>query len=374
MPTRLVQSPSHPSGTAALQISGAALAQLPAAELVEIAILQAGSIERFLDPRNPSQPWTTAVYWFRPLFAQMERAGLSLEIDYGVTFHLRANQPYILRLRDQLSSVTVEERFTGPVSMRRPTAPPDGWVPPPDPRGPVEVPYASQRLQAEATPLEPNLPGLPEVEVSLVSTTVDATDNAGAGGTQEPALPGLASGISPKTKITVSVLLCAILLGGGAWWFLGQEKNNQPYAGSSPDADSSLASIRKLIASGPDVAVVRAKADLLAKTGKLLDGQFLLYKYASEKGDATAALAMGEFYDPDLWEKTKSPMPAPNPLEAARWYRQGAEAGDPESAYRYSTLLKKGRTDEVNAEEQAVSWLRKAALKGHAKAKQELGQ
>ena len=36
--------------------------------------------------------------------------------------------------------------------------------------------------------------------------------------------------------------------------------------------------------------------------------------------------------------------------------------------------LKKGRTDEPNAEDQAVAWLRKSAEQGNALAKKEIGQ
>lgn len=373
MPTRLAQSSSHASGTAGLQISGPALAQFPVAEFVEIAILQAGSVERFLDPRNPTEPWTTAVYWFRPVFAKREGAALSLEIDYGVTFHLRANQPYTLRLRDQLSLSTLEERFTGPVSMRRPSAPPEGWVPPPDPSGPVGVPHAPVSVAAvselSAAPVEPELPDMQAVQP--VASAVDENEVVQTQGSSEESAN---TPVSRKARLVALAAVGFVLVVAVAGWLLYSPTRDEAIASGSSDADATLANVRKLIASGPDTVQVREKADELAKAGKLLDGQFLLYKYASEKGDSVAALAMGSFYDPDLWEKTKSPMPASNPLEAAKWYKQGADAGDSEAAYRYAMLLKKGRTDEVSAEEQAVVWLRKAAASGHIKAKQELGQ
>jgi hypothetical protein len=131
---------------------------------------------------------------------------------------------------------------------------------------------------------------------------------------------------------------------------------------------------RKTVSAGPAPAVARTKADALAKDGKLLDCQFLLYKYAAEKGDRDAARVLGTFYDPDTWSREKSPLPAPNPQEAARWHKQAAEAGDVESEYRYGMLLKLGRTDAADGPEQAQAWLRKAADAGHPLAKEALAK
>src|SRR5438067_10727803 len=139
MPTRLIQLEQHASGTAAFQVTGAGAAQLPLPEDVEISIVQPGPTERYLDPRNPDDPWTTSVYRFRPLAPRRQGTALWLEIDYGVTYHLRANQPYKLRIR-QFEGLEIEEIFTGPAAMRRPSARPQGWTPPPDPKGPVSVP------------------------------------------------------------------------------------------------------------------------------------------------------------------------------------------------------------------------------------------
>ncbi len=139
MPTRLIQNEQHPSGTAALQITGPTAQQVLVPEELEIAIIQPGPTERYLDPRNPDDPWTTSVYRFRPLRPRREGASLLLEVDYGVTYHLRANQPYKLQVR-QFEGLEFDEIFTGPGTMRRGSAVPVGWAPPPDPRGPVSLP------------------------------------------------------------------------------------------------------------------------------------------------------------------------------------------------------------------------------------------
>lgn len=183
-----------------------------------------------------------------------------------------------------------------------------------------------------------------------------------------------------------------LLAGAGAWFALkpedagpgvqavappasapASEVASAPVTPPAPVAEVTLASIRAELSGSPEPAAARARADALAKEGRLLDGQFLLYKYAGEKGDAEAARAMGSFYDPATWSKERSPMPAPNPVEAARWLRQAADAGDAEAQYRYGMLLKGGGTDELDGPEQAIGWLRKAAEQGHEGAKQALG-
>jgi hypothetical protein len=371
MPTRLVQTPSHASGTAALQISGGAVSQFPVAETLELAILQYGTVERYLDPRNPKDPWTTAVYRFRPLQPRREAGAVWLEIDYGVTYHLRANQPYKLLVRDALTGVEIEERFTGPATMRRPSAPPEGWTPPPDPSGPMTAPPPPPpppQAPPVAPPVEPVVEAAPPEEPPAeVPVEVETQSETGSGDQKADE--------KPKGKGMWMALAAVVvaLAAGVPWWLLRPPPAGPVVADAKPTSES-LESVRKFIAGGPEVAAAKAKADELAKAGQLLDGQFLLYKYAGEKGDAAAAISMGTFYDPDLWSKEKSPLPAANPLEAARWYKQAAEAGNAEAQYRYGMALKKGRTDEPNAEDQAVGWLRKSAEQGNALAKKEIGQ
>ena len=78
---------------------------------------------------------------------------------------------------------------------------------------------------------------------------------------------------------------------------------------------------------------------------------------------------------------TTTPTPGPRTrarcrrrirIEAARWHKQAAEAGDAEAQYRYGMLLKQGRTDAPDGPEQALVWLRKAAKQGHAQANEAL--
>ena len=176
------------------------------------------------------------------------------------------------------------------------------------------------------------------------------------------------SGPTAKKWLNPLLLLLVGSAAAAAYFFLA------PKGDAATAVADTMDTCRKSIVASPEPNVARAKADELAKAGNLLDCQFLLYKYAGEKGDLAAARKMGMFYDPDTWSKDKSPMPAPNPIEAARWHKQAAEGGDTESQYRYGMLLKQGRTDAADGPEQAQVWLRKAAEQGNVSAKEALAQ
>ncbi len=359
MPTRLIQIDQHPPGTAAFQVSGPGVAPLTRPEDLEISIIQPGPTERYLDPRNPDEPWSTSVYRFHPLAPRRQGNALWLEIDYGVSYHLRANQPYKLRLR-QAEGVELDEVFTVPTTLRRPTSKPTRWVPPAGPRGPLVAPPTGTAdplppvVEAAAAPV---VEALPPAE-PVFEAPVDPPPVA------PPIEPPPAPAPSGK-KWLIPVVVLLALVGGVAGYFL------MPGA---PGQAMTMDACRRLVASNPEPAAAKGEADKLAKKGALLDCQFLLYRYAAEKGDNGSARVLGTFYDPDTWSKDKSPLPAPNPMEAARWHKQAAEAGDAESEYRYGMLLKLGRTDAADGPEQGLAWLRKAAEQGHALAKEELAR
>jgi hypothetical protein len=363
MPTRLIQRgpEEHESGVARFEIAGPVVEKIGEPDLCEIAIVQAGTAERHLDPRNPDEPWSTAVYYFWPLRPRRQGAAVWMEIDHGVTYHLRASQPYKLRVRSITGGAEVEEVFTLPPNMRRPSLPPGEWVPPPDPRGPVTAPVRA----APPPPPPPPPPPAPEPPPAPAPEPAPPAPEPPPS-PPEPAPPPPAPAPSPLKKL-LPVLLLALLVGGGAaaYFVLG---------GRTSEPAMTMDACRKAVQTGLEPADARAKADALAKKGELLDCQFLLFKHAAEKGDAGAARTLGGYYDPDTWSKDKSPLPAPNPTEAARWHKQAAEAGDAESQYRFGMLLKLGRTDAADGPEQAQVWLRKAADQGHAQAKGELAK
>lgn len=293
-----------------------------------------------------------------PRSARREGGAVWLEIDHGVTFHLKGNANYRLKLR----SGDGPERSSGffvPASIRRPSSRPIGWAPPGDPKAPAA----------------------PVALVAPVGAPLGATAVSASGPAPAPAesvtsagLGAAGDAVSPPKKGTrnrslVPAIAAAVLIvGGGAVYLL----LGGGIGGASPTL--TMDSCRQAVTAVPGPAQAREQAETLAKEGKLLDCQLLLYKYAAEKGDILAARRLGSFYDPDTWSKATSPLPAPNPLEAARWHKVAAEAGDAESLYRYGMLLKLGRTDEVDGPEKATAYLQRAQAAGHPMAKAALGQ
>lgn len=441
MPTQLIQPPGTPAGTATLRVRGVALGD-PA--LLEIAIIQFLGAEKYLDPRHPDAPWTTSAYWFRPLSPRNEGNDTLLDLDYGITFHLRANQPYKLMTRRGDGSIA-EERFTCPANVRKPTFKPEGWTPPAPPRGPLQAPVhddaaagAAEADSGAATAGPPTsvaavlaatgpattsssedpaatMSGEPSADTSAADLAAleafmkaeaeSAGSDAGGGDGPPAATVAPTAAASPSTATAVApgpsgntppapagpgrwiaVGLVALLMTAGlAWWLWprpGDDRppeqadapKQEPAKEDAKDPAPTLDSVRKFIGTQPPVGDALAMARKLAEAGKLPDAQFLLLRYGAEQGNAAAARQVGAMYDPATFSKDTSPFPGPNPTEAARWYKQAAEAADAEAAYRYGMLLKSGGTDEDNGPEKAVFWLRLAAQGGHEAARKEVEQ
>jgi TPR repeat protein len=144
-----------------------------------------------------------------------------------------------------------------------------------------------------------------------------------------------------------------------------------PVAAVQPEVPTTLEGARQFLARDPGADESFGMAEKF-RAAKSLDGEFLLLRNAATKGNAPAALALGQMYDPTTYSPETSPLPAPNPEQATVWYRQGAEAGIAEAQYRLGVLLMSGKTDEPNGPEMGVSWLRKAADQGHQPAKEAL--
>lgn len=350
----------HPSGTAALRITGPGAQRFGDPEAVTIAIVEPGQTERFLNPNTPEDPWVTTVVFFRPFRPQFREGGLWLEIDHGISYHLGANKPYRLRLRST-DGVEVEEVFAMRGNMRRPSQRPKGWTPPPDPTGPLQAPLVEAAPEPAPPPPAPAPVQEPVADWAAAPAEAVVTQAPPA---PEPYIappppapkPGL-----PKWVVPLVVLL--LLAAGAAGWFL---------FGRTSEPQWTMDSCRKHLQGSPEALAARTQAEKMAKAGQLLDCQFLLMKYAAEKGDVVAARVLGVWYDPDTWSKDKSPLPAPNPAQASTWHAKAAAGGDAEAMYRYGMLLKLGRTEEPDGPEKAQVWLRKAADAGHPLAKDAL--
>ena len=103
--------------------------------------------------------------------------------------------------------------------------------------------------------------------------------------------------------------------------------------------------------------------------------------------DGAAASSCSQQHEAGSRSATGPQQPTRTPPSAATWallvahraheqedFDPDAEAGDPESQFRYGMLLKLGRTDAADGPEQAQVWLRKAADAGHAQAKDALAK
>jgi hypothetical protein len=348
----LLQTADMPAGDAFLCCPDLALD--PNAVEISFAEPLASGGQRYLDPRDTQNPWAGAEFWLKPLSAAIGPDGAALlRLDQTVTYYLKPNRPYLLGLRDA-SGTIVRGQVLG-ASIRLPSSPPAGWVMPTSasaaPPDPVLAP-------AEAVPEPlPSPPTAPEPPPPTIPASPAAP-------TPRPRSPGL----------YVALGLIGLLIAGGGWWFLQGRGGESPMAPTvAQSTPRTLAIARAALADNPDAETARrlGEAHLAEKD---LDGAFLLFRAAADKGDSAARLAMGSFYDPASWSKETSPLPSPNADQAAHWFRTAAETGDAEAQYRLGMVLKTGKTEQADGPEQAVSWLTKAAAQGHAKAKEALGQ
>ncbi len=355
MQARLVQTTDMPAGHAELHLSR--LGSIGDGIEICLGFPSAGT-QTHLDPRDETKPWGSAEFWFAPPVLRHDGDTAVLSLDPATTFHLRANQPYILSLRDGAGHA-LKAPLLG-IALRVPSTPPKGWgmaaapaapIPEPPPPAPQPEPVAAPAPAPELV-VEPRRPPAP------------------------PPLVDEKGGLPLGLILGLVVLLA--LAGGGWWWFnrpAPQVAETAPPpaapAQPAPAAARDLDAARKALAADP------APADALALgrehlAANDLDGAFLLFRAAGDKGNAEAAVIVGGFYDPATWTKETSPLPAANADQAASWYRRAAEAGDAEAQYRLGMVLKSGKTEATDGPEQAVAWLRKAADQGHQKAKEAL--
>ena len=220
MSAQLIQLPRHPAGEAVLRVAGPVAEQLGELDALEIRILQAGQVERYLDPRNVNAPWATTVFAFRPASAHREGAGVLLELEYGVTYHLRANQPYRLVLR-RADGQEFEERFTGSGSMRRPSTPPSGWTPPQRPPG--ALPAAAAIVAAQ-----------PTASAAAAATNVIAAATPAAASPSGPATSGEGRPTKSRLALALALLLLLALISTGVFFALRRDSGSSPPTASTP--------------------------------------------------------------------------------------------------------------------------------------------
>lgn len=103
----------------------------------------------------------------------------------------------------------------------------------------------------------------------------------------------------------------------------------------APDAQV-LEQARQALREGITPADALAMAATLPEKPERADAAFLLLEYAAESGNAEAAMAVGEYYDPSL--DLPSGSIRKNPAHAFEWYQIALEGGHTESRNRLTDL------------------------------------
>jgi Sel1 repeat len=384
MPARATQPAEYPAGQARVQVTEAGAVDLGTLEVCISGLLD--SIEKHLDPRLTGEAWTTTYIWFRPGAPRLQGSALLFDLEQSVTWHLRPHAPLVLRLRDA-RGLRREERLTW-VPIRLPSQAPQGYVlpvgPAPKPARPAATAEAgaaevdTERAQAEreaaaaaaaAVDLKPRDDEEEErrrEEAERLRREQEARERQEREEQEQKPRPGL-------RKPMIFAGTAALLLAVAAAWFYKDwwSGSMAPPAVVQSEVPTTLEGARQFLARDPGADESFGMAEKF-RAAKSVDGEFLLLRNAANKGNAPAALALGQMYDPATYSPETSPLPAPNPEQAAAWYRQAADAGIAEAQYRLGMLLMSGKTAEPNGPELGVSWLRKAADQGHPQAKDAL--
>ena len=103
----------------------------------------------------------------------------------------------------------------------------------------------------------------------------------------------------------------------------------------APDAPV-LEQARQALREGIAPAEALAMATALPEKPERADAAFLLLEYAAESGNAEAAMAVGEYYDPSL--DLPSGSIRKNPAHAFEWYQIALAGGHSEARNRLTNL------------------------------------
>ncbi len=108
-----------------------------------------------------------------------------------------------------------------------------------------------------------------------------------------------------------------------------------------------------------DLDTVFRKAGESLKLGRIADAH-LLYFFAARRGHAPAAFVLAGIYDPVRFDKDRSLLGRPDPVQALKWYRVAADQGDGEAQARLRSLESwveaRARAGNAEAERLRLSW------------------
>ncbi|MGH8582887.1 MAG: hypothetical protein ACREWG_08875 [Gammaproteobacteria bacterium] len=133
-----------------------------------------------------------------------------------------------------------------------------------------------------------------------------------------------------------------------------------PQAGRPGDeARALIASLRKQDPGGDALGEAVQGAERMLKDGRRADAH-LLYLFAARQGHAQAAFTLAEIYDPLHFDKDKSLLGAPDPLQAAKWYRVAAEKGVKRATKRQQALRRwleeRASGGDLDAQRMLLGW------------------
>ena len=339
MTAKLEQDLQMPPGYARLHVEDVPRMDAATVE-VSIARLGASGLPRYLNPGRAGDPWTTAAHHLGLAVVAGAGGAVDLSLDPSITVHLISRQPYLLHLRDGAGN-THEDRFIA-IPLRGQGIAPKSET--------ISTPPPVALAQKPAEPL-----------VETIAPVFDPTPlpaQAPPTRRRPNRLPLLVG-----AGVTLSAAIASLL-----WFFLFHAPTALPSAAATP---ITIEEARRLLSTDPAAEEALEAGRRHAEQGEL-NGAFLLYRHAAERGSMAAAVALAGMYDPATHTARSSPLPAPNPAEAVRWYEPAAQAGDSEAQYRLGILLKRGLTADEAGPEKGVVWLQRAAAQGHSEAAAEL--
>ncbi len=126
-------------------------------------------------------------------------------------------------------------------------------------------------------------------------------------------------------------------------------------AAATPAAEGEVA--RRFIAAqrataAPDLPSTYTEAERLRAAGSLADA-WLIHFYAARLGYAPSALVLGTLSDPNYRDAGRDTLESPDPLQALKWYRQAADAGDTEAQRRLQNLRSRIESDAADGDAEA---------------------
>ena len=308
---------------------------------VELLFRRAGASRNFLGASD----WQDQEEW---LPFEAHSAGAALQ--------LRIGPPHTLRL-GRVTTVELRVRRPGGAEARTRLAWPK-----------IVLPATNTLKEEQPAPRSaPAAPTLDPAEDSWVDLRAEPA---------APVIPARRSGLA--WPLAGAALLLVLALAAAALFYFG-------YAipGAGPSAPTvaeeggprsfTEESLRAFLAGQPDGPTAFAEAELYRQAGHP-DLALLIYRHAARRGEGRAALAIGQMYDPELFSPETSAFAAPDADQAASFYKQAAEEGDPEAQFRLGRLLRGGRTSGSDDAERGVVWLQRAADQGHGGAQDMLQQ